>query len=108
MLALVRNCLQQSRACAGSKHRLMSWGGLCFALLLFLSLRSFAAGQDSPKKNVLIITEVGLSHIMSALQVLRIIEGVEKPGRQVEFYSEHLDLLTMPAEPSACFERRGV
>ena len=100
MLAQFRNCLEPSHSSAGSKHRLMSWAELCFTLLFLLFPYSVATAQAPPKKNVLIISEAGLSHTMPVRQVQQIIDGVEKPGRQVEFYSENLDLLTMPAGPS--------
>ena len=60
-----------------------------------------AAQQAPPKKNVLIINEVGLSHSLTSLMTQQILEGVqETPDLHVEFYSESLDLISFPDNPS--------
>ncbi len=77
----------------------------CIALLLPLllppSLRSFLSAQTSPKKNVLILSEVGLSHALTSLITQEVVSGVqETPNHHVEFYSESLDLTSFPIRPS--------
>ncbi len=76
---------------------------VCIALLLLLplSLRSFLSAQTSSKKNVLILSEVGLSHALTSLITQEVVSGVqETPNRHVEFYSESLDLTSFPIRPS--------
>jgi len=72
-------------------------------LLLILSplLGSPARAQTSVKKNVLILSEVGLSHSLTIAIMQQIVTGVEEtPNRHVEFYSESLDLSSFPLKPS--------
>jgi signal transduction histidine kinase len=72
-------------------------------LLLILSslLGSPARAQTSLKKNVLILSEVGLSHSLTNVITQQIVTGVEDtPNRHVEFYSESLDLSSFPLKPS--------
>lgn len=60
---------------------------------LLLIAVAVASPQAPPKKNVLIINEVGLSHSVTAVMTQQILEGVhESPNLHVEFYSESLDL----------------
>jgi signal transduction histidine kinase len=72
-------------------------------LLLILSplLGSPATAQTSRKKNVLILSEVGLSHSLTMVIMQQIVNGVEETSnRHVEFYSESLDLSSFPLQPS--------
>jgi signal transduction histidine kinase len=71
-------------------------------LLLAVALMSAgASGQASPKKNVLIINEVGLSHALTDVMLRQIVSGVEEiKSQDVEFFSESLDLLAFPNRPS--------
>jgi signal transduction histidine kinase len=78
---------------------------LCITALLILmllpSLRSFLSAQTSIKKNVLILSEVGLSHALTTLITQQVVNGVqETPNRHVEFYTESLDLASFPIRPS--------
>jgi len=71
-----------------------------FILLPILLLQPTHA-QSQPRKTVLIINEVGLSHVLTNLMTQEIVSGVEeRPGRHVEFYSESLDLLSFSGRPS--------
>jgi signal transduction histidine kinase len=73
-----------------------------FVLIVWMFLTAtIASGQAPQKKNVLIITEVGLSHALTNLMMQQILTGVkETPDRHVEFYSESLDLISMPERPT--------
>jgi len=71
--------------------------------LIFLVLVSGAhtSAQAPQKKNVLILSDVGLSHPLTANITQQIVAGVQQaPDRHVEFYSESLDLLAFPDGPS--------
>jgi|HubBroStandDraft_6_1064221.scaffolds.fasta_scaffold07400_3 signal transduction histidine kinase len=73
-------------------------------LLLFIlsfSPRSLLSVRTSPKKNILILTDVGLSPSMTAVMTQQIVAGVqETPTRHMEYYSESLDLASFPKGPS--------
>jgi len=74
-----------------------------FATLIVLVVvsESSASAQVPLKKNVLILSEVGVSHPLTSVVTQQMIAGVqETPGRHVEFYPESLDLLTLPGSPS--------
>lgn len=71
--------------------------------LIFLPLVSEASSLDQAalKKNVLILSDVGLSHPLTAKITQQIVAGVpEKHNRDVEFYSESLDLMSFSNSPS--------
>jgi len=71
-----------------------------FATVIILS-GSSASAQVPLKRNVLILTDVGVSHPLTNVVTQQIIAGVqETPGRHVEFYPESLDLLTLPGSPT--------
>jgi signal transduction histidine kinase len=73
-----------------------------------LSLVSFfwsgATSAHAPlKRNVLILSDVRMSHSLTAEITQQIVAGVretETADRQVEFYSESLDLASFPGTPS--------
>ena len=70
-------------------------------LLALALISAGASAQVRPKKDVLILNEVGLSHSLTDVMTQQIVSGVEQTtGRDVEFFSESLDLLTLPARPS--------
>jgi signal transduction histidine kinase len=81
-----------------------SWSYFSRLFVLILSVlftATIASGQASQKKNVLIITEVGLSHSLISSTVQQIAGGVrDTPDRHVEFYTESLDLMSFPSRPS--------
>ena len=69
---------------------------------LMLSLVSFfgsgpTSAQAPLKRNVLILSDVGMSHSLTSEITQQIVAGVrETPDRHVEFYSESLDLQAFP------------
>ena len=73
-----------------------------FSLILsVLFTATIASGQAAQKRNVLIITEVGLSHSLISSTIQQIAGGVQDtPDRHVEFYTESLDLMSFPSRPS--------
>ena len=82
----------------------ISWGlSVRTVALLVVSLCAVpnAFAQTSTKKNVLILSEVGLSHSLTSFMTQQIVGGVEESnGQDVEFYSESLDFLSFPERPS--------
>ncbi len=76
----------------------------CTSALLMLILPgllcSVSSAQTSVQKNVLILSEVGLSHSMTSDMTQQIVSGVLEANRNVEFYSESLDLSSFPIRPS--------
>ena len=73
------------------------------AVLVFIAFASGSStsAQVPQKKDVLILNEVGLSHSLTNVMIQQIVTGVEDtPGRHVEFYSESLDLISLPSKPS--------
>jgi signal transduction histidine kinase len=74
---------------------------LPFILIVQLSSRSFLNAQTAVKKNILILSEVGLSDSQTMLITQQIVSGVqETPNRHVEVFSESLDLSSFPNGPS--------
>src|SRR5271168_1972692 len=88
------NCL------LGDRRR--RWTSPLAGLVAFAFLIGSSASAQVPlKRDVLILNEVGLSHALTNVMAQQIVAGVqEKPGRHVEFYSENLDLLSLPGKPS--------
>ncbi len=83
-------------------HIKLSFISALLLLILAPLLGSPAGAQTSRKKNVLILSEVGLSHSLTMVIMQQIVNGVEEtPNRHVEFYSESLDLSSFPLQPSA-------
>jgi signal transduction histidine kinase len=77
----------------------------CTSALLMLILPSLlcslCGAQTSLQKNVLILSEVGLSHSLTSELTQQVVSGVlNAPNRNVEFYSESLDLSSFPIRPS--------
>lgn len=73
------------------------------AVLVFLVLVSGpnSSAQTPQKKNVLVLSDVGLSHSLTAKITEEIVVGLgERPDRHVEVYSESLDMEAFPAKPS--------
>ena len=83
------------------------WISLLSVLVTFpLVICSSASGQLPARKTVLIINEVGLTHALTVTMTQQIIAGLrDTPGRQVEFFSENLDLLSFPDRPSLSEQR---
>jgi signal transduction histidine kinase len=60
-----------------------------------------ASAQSSPKKDVLLLNEVGLSHSLTDVMTREIVSGVQSSnGPAVEFYSESLDSISLFGTPS--------
>jgi signal transduction histidine kinase len=78
-----------------------------WVLVAFLLVSGSSASAQMPaRKTVLIINEVGLTHALTVTMTQQIIAGVrDTPGRQVEFFSENLDLLSFPDRPSLSEQR---
>ena len=79
-----------------------SWNGMVRLLVLGTSLLLIpcsGAAQSIPKKNVLIINQVGLSHRIYAMVTEEIQSRLtDNPDYQVEFYSESLDSMSLTDE----------
>ena len=83
-------------------------GGALRPISVFLVLLSVAlmgginaSGQIRSKKDVLILNEVGYSHALTDQMSQQIFSGVQdSKGGDVEFFSESLDVLTLPSGPS--------
>jgi len=70
-------------------------------ILCEVLVTSVGWAQTPPEQNVLILSEVGLSHPLTSLITEQLVSGVqEKPNRHVEFFSESLDLSSFPIRPS--------
>ena len=82
--------------------RVLGSSSLCLVLLILALLGGFStSAQVSPKKNILILNEVGLSHSLTDVMTREIVNGVESAkGPAVEFYSESLDSLSLSGKPS--------
>jgi signal transduction histidine kinase len=71
-------------------------------LLSFALLGAFRTSAQEPfKQDVLILNEVGLSHSLTDVMTQAIVKGTKTvPAHEVEFFSESLDLLSLPGKPS--------
>ena len=90
-----------------SQAKRLSLRRLAFASAsLMLSLVFFfwsgpTAAQAPLARDVLILSDVGMSHSLTAEVTQQIVAGVrETPERHIEFYSESLDLQAFPGTPS--------
>src|SRR5271169_6720220 len=96
----VRLPSQLKRLAAGTRR--LWWISLLavLAIIAFVSGAS-SSGQVTLKKDVLILNEVGLSHALTNIIIEQLVIGVQKtPARNIEVYSESLDLLDFPDGPS--------
>jgi signal transduction histidine kinase/ABC-type uncharacterized transport system substrate-binding protein len=95
------NCrhLGQAKRLWGKCLRLLSL--LSALLAVALATGSSASAQVLPKKDVLILNEVGLSHTLTDLMTQQIVSGVRSTAdHDVEFFSENLDLLFLADRPT--------
>ncbi|MGA8306141.1 MAG: ABC transporter substrate binding protein [Candidatus Acidiferrales bacterium] len=70
-------------------------------LLVVALMSATASAQVLPKKDVLILNEVGLSHALTGLMTQQIVSGVRSTaGHDVEFFAENLDLLFWADRPA--------
>src|SRR5947209_20011362 len=83
--------LQSGRSRVG----LRLWRGSLLLLASVLLSGAAASAQVPLKKNVLILNEVGLSHPLTAMMTQQVVRELQKRSdRNVEFYSESLDLMS--------------
>jgi signal transduction histidine kinase len=76
------------------------WASLLLALVSLVWSDPISA-QAPSKKDVLILSDVGMSHSLTSEITQQIVAGVrETPDRHVEFYSESLDLQSFAGRPS--------
>jgi len=98
---VLENSLLSSQAKRLSVRWLASgWASLLLTLVSFFG--SGATSAQAPlKRDVLILSDVGMSHSLTAEITQQIVAGVrETPERHIEFYSESLDLASFPGMPS--------
>ena len=78
------------------------FGRTSLALALGFFVWSGATSTQAPlKKNVLILSDVGMSHTLTAEITQAIADGMQaEAGRHVEVFSESLDLQAFPGRPS--------
>ncbi|MFY9729058.1 MAG: ABC transporter substrate binding protein [Candidatus Acidiferrales bacterium] len=70
-------------------------------LLVVALMSATASAQVLPKRDVLILNEVGLSHALTGLMTQQIVSGVRSTaGHDVEFFAENLDLLFWADRPA--------
>jgi signal transduction histidine kinase len=92
--------LPQARRLSEERVRLLR-ASLLLTLLFFVLVSAPTSAQAPAKRNVLILSDVGMSHSLTAAVTRRIVTGMgERPDRHVEFYSESLDLQAFPGRPS--------
>jgi signal transduction histidine kinase/ABC-type uncharacterized transport system substrate-binding protein len=97
--------LENSLLSSQAKRLSVRWLAFGWASLL-LTLVSLVwsdriSAQAPLKRDVLILSDVGMSHSLTAEITQQIVAGVrETPERHIEFYSESLDLASFPGMPS--------
>jgi signal transduction histidine kinase len=96
------NCQWWAFPCRIYSSRIRVSGTSALLMLILPSLLcSLSSAQTSLQKNVLILSEVGLSHTLASEMTQQVVSGVlEGPNRNVEFYSESLNLSSFPIGPS--------
>ena len=82
--------------------RRLAFGSASLMLsLVFFFWSGPTAAQAPLARDVLILSDVGMSHSLTAEVTQQIVAGVrETPERHIEFYSESLDLQAFPGAPS--------
>jgi len=82
--------------------RRLAFGSASLMLsLVFFFWSGPTAAQAPLARDVLILSDVGMSHSLTAEVTQQIVAGVrETPERHIEFYSESLDLQAFPGTPS--------
>ena len=97
--------LENSLLSSQAKRLSIRWLAFGWASLLLTLVSFFGSGATSAqaplKREVLILSDVGMSHSLTAEITQQIVAGVwETPERHIEFYSESLDLASFPGTPS--------
>lgn len=93
------SCCQSSGFALHSRHGLWIRRVSILLVLVFFHFVSgpYGGAHTPPKKNVLILNQVGLSHVLTNMIAQELIAGIPNtPGRYVEFYSESFDMLSFP------------
>jgi signal transduction histidine kinase len=89
----------RTKGLLGVRRRRWIWTLPCLVAFAFLVVLS-ASSQVPRKKDVLILSEVALSHSLTGVMVQQVVAGVqETTGHHVEFFSENPDLLSFPGKP---------
>jgi signal transduction histidine kinase len=87
----------QARRLSEERVRLRRISPLLALVFFVLASGPSASAQVPLKKNVLILSDVGMSHSLTAKITQQIVAGVqEAPHRHVEVYTESLDLESFP------------
>lgn len=92
--ANLENCPHSGRG-RGLSWKCLRLIAVLWSILALALASGSSASTDVPvKHDVLILNEVGLSHALTDLMTQQIVNGVPStPGRDVEFFTENLDLL---------------
>jgi signal transduction histidine kinase/ABC-type uncharacterized transport system substrate-binding protein len=97
----LKNISLPSQAKRPSLRRLAFGSASLMLSLVFFFWSGPTAAQAPLARDVLILSDVGMSHSLTAEVTQQIVAGVrETPERHIEFYSESLDLQAFPGAPS--------
>jgi len=97
----LENISLPSQAKRPSLRRLAFGSASLMLSLVFFFWSGPTAAQAPLARDVLILSDVGMSHSLTAEVTQQIVAGVrETPERHIEFYSESLDLQAFPGTPS--------
>ena len=97
----LENISLPSQAKRLSLRRLAVGSASLMLSLVFFFWSGPTAAQAPLARDVLILSDVGMSHSLTAEVTQQIVAGVrETPERHIEFYSESLDLQAFPGTPS--------
>jgi signal transduction histidine kinase/ABC-type uncharacterized transport system substrate-binding protein len=97
----LENISLPSQAKRPSLRRLAFGSASLMLSLVFFFWIGPTAAQAPLARDVLILSDVGMSHSLTAEVTQEIVSGVrETPERHIEFYSESLDLQAFPGTPS--------
>jgi signal transduction histidine kinase/ABC-type uncharacterized transport system substrate-binding protein len=97
----LENISLPSQAKRPSLRRLAFGSASLMLSLVFFFWIGPTAAQAPLARDVLILSDVGMSHSLTAEVTQQIVAGVrETPERHIEFYSESLDLQAFPGTPS--------
>jgi signal transduction histidine kinase/ABC-type uncharacterized transport system substrate-binding protein len=97
----LENISLPSQAKRPSLRRLAFGSASLMLSLVFFFWIGPTAAQAPLARDVLILSDVGMSHSLTAEVTQEIVSGLrETPERHIEFYSESLDLQAFPGTPS--------
>ena len=99
-MVLENNLLSSQAKPLSVRWLAFGWASLLLTLVS-LVWSDPSSAQAPSKRDVLILSDVGMSHSLTSEITQQIVAGVrETPDRHVEFYSESLDLQSFPGRPS--------